>query len=384
MAISQYTENGENFWSVYVNVRSKDNPRIRVQKRIKRLKTQGAALQEEKKVLRLLTEEVSKEEQRGQTWQELVDSWELTERNNPDRTTSDTTFIDNLSLLRRWTQSLSPLHALEIGRAEIKQILRDAESQGRSRSFQVNLKAAINGVYRWAIDEGLLKGVTKLPTEEVRLQKRNEEKLPEILTLEEIKKLVSEAKIHQHPWYPIWATALLTGMRSGELHALLWTDVDLENDRIFLSKSYNPRFKIVKSTKAKYWRNIPISTELKSLLLSLKAEAPEREHVLPRFWQWDRGEQASVLRRFCLEIGLKSVKFHTLRACFATQLLGSGVSSIRVQKICGWKDLKTMERYVRMAGVDERGATENLKILPTDAEVMAQVVNLCDFKAEKS
>lgn len=384
MAISQYIENGENFWSVYVNVRSKENPRIRVQKRIKGLKTQGAALQEEKKVLRLLTEEVSKQEQRGQTWQELVDSWELTERNNPDRTTSETTFIDNLSLLRRWTQSLSPLHALEIGRAEIKQILREAENQGRSRSFQVNLKAAINGVYKWAIDEGLLKGVTKLPTEEVRLQKRSEEKLPEILTLEEVKKLISEAKIHQHPWYSIWATALLTGMRSGELHALLWTDVDLENDRIFLAKSYNPRFKIVKSTKAKYWRNIPISTELKSLLLHLKAEAPEREHVLPRFWQWDRGEQASVLRRFCQEIGLKSVKFHTLRACFATQLLGSGVSSIRVQKICGWKDLKTMERYVRLAGVDERGATENLKILPTDAEVMAQVVNLCDFKADKS
>lgn len=384
MAISQYIENGENFWSVYVNVRSKANPRIRVQKRVKGLKTESAALQEEKKVLRLLTEEVSKQELRGQTWLELVDAWELAERNNPDRSTSDTTFIDNLSLLRRWTHSLNHLHALEIGRAEIKQILRDAENQGRSRSFQVNLKAAINGVYRWAIDEGLLKGITKLPTEEVRLQKRNEEKLPEILTLEEVRKLTSEAKTHQHPWYPIWATALLTGMRSGELHALLWTDVDLENNRIFLSKSYNPRFKIVKSTKAKYWRNIPISTELKSLLLSLKAEAPEREHVLPRFWHWDRGEQASILRKFCQEIGLKSVKFHTLRACFATQLLGSGVSSIRVQKICGWKDLKTMERYVRLAGVDERGATENLKILPSDAEVMAQVVNLCDFKADKS
>jgi len=384
MAINEYVENGENLWSVYINVRSKTNARIRVQKRVKGLKTKGIALQEEKKVLRLLTEEISKQEQRGQTWLDLVDAWELAERNNPDRTTSDTTFIDNLSLLRRWTQYLYPLHALEIGRAEIKHILREAENQGRSRSFQVNLKAAINGVYKWAIDEGLLKGITKLPTEEVRLQKRNEEKLPEILTLEEVRKLISEAQTHRHPWYSVWATALLTGMRSGELHALLWTDVDLENDRIFLSKSYNPRFKIVKSTKARYWRNIPISKELKSLFLNLKAEAPEREHVLPRFWQWDRGEQAAILRRFCEEIGLKSVKFHTLRACFATQLLGSGVSSVTVQKICGWKDLKTMERYVRLAGVDERGATERLRFLPTDAEVMAQVVNLCDFKAEKS
>ncbi len=384
MAVSKYVEDGKDLWSVYVNLRSKENPRIRIQKRTKGLKDKGAALQEEKKILRLLTEELSKQEQRGQTWLELVDTWELKERKNPDRSTSETTFADNLSLLRRWTQSLFSVHVLEIGRAEIKQILRSAENQGKSRSFQVNLKAAINGVYKWAMDEGLLKGITKLPTEDLRIQKRNEEKLPEILTLEEVKKLISEAKNHQHPWYPIWATALLTGMRSGELHALLWADVDFENDRIFLSKSYNPRFRIVKSTKAKYWRNVPISTELKSLLLRLKAEDPERKHVLPRFWHWDRGEQASVLRKFCTDIKLKSVKFHTLRACFATQLLGSGISSIRVQKICGWKDLKTMERYVRLAGVDERGATENLKILPTDAEVMAHVVNLCDFKAEKS
>lgn len=382
MAISEYSENNEQLWSVYVNIGSKLNPKIRVQKRIKGLKTKTAALHEEKKTLRLLTEEISKQEQRGHTWLDLVDAWELSERKNPDRTTSETTFIDNLSLLRRWTQYLYPMHALEIGRAEIKHILREAEAQGKSRSFQVNLKAAINGVYKWAIDEGLLKGITKLPTEEVQLQKRNEEKLPEILTLEEVRKLISEARLHRHPWYSVWVTALLTGMRSGELHALLWTDIDLENDRIFLSKSYNPRFKIVKSTKAKYWRNIPISKELKGLFLSLKAEAPERQHVLPRFWQWDRGEQASILRTFCKEIGLKSVKFHTLRACFATQLLGSGVSSVTVQKICGWKDLKTMERYVRLAGVDERGATETLRFLPTDADVMAQVVNLCDFKAE--
>jgi len=138
MAISEYSENNEQLWSVYVNIRSKLNPKIRVQKRIKGLKTKSAALHEEKKTLRLLTEEISKKEQRGYTWLDLVDAWELSERKNPDRTTSETTFIDNLSLLRRWTQYLYPMHALEIGRAEIKHILREAEAQGKSRSFQVN------------------------------------------------------------------------------------------------------------------------------------------------------------------------------------------------------------------------------------------------------
>ena len=31
-------------------------------------------------------------------------------------------------------------------------------------------------------------------------------------------------------------------------------------------------------------------------------------------------------------------------------------------KICGWKDLDTMARYIRLAGIDEDGATETLSI----------------------
>lgn len=47
-----------------------------------------------------------------------------------------------------------------------------------------------------------------------------------------------------------------------------------------------------------------------------------------------------------------------------------------VMKICGWRDLKTMEFYIRVAGVEEKGATDCLKILPSEAEVMGNVVEL--------
>jgi ribulose bisphosphate carboxylase small subunit len=32
-------------------------------------------------------------------------------------------------------------------------------------------------------------------------------------------------------------------------------------------------------------------------------------------------------------------------------------------KVCGWKDLKTMQFYIRLAGIDEQGATEPLHLL---------------------
>lgn len=44
-------------------------------------------------------------------------------------------------------------------------------------------------------------------------------------------------------------------------------------------------------------------------------------------------------------------------------------------KICGWRNLKTMQRYVRLAGVEIEGATDTLKILPP-AQVMERVVEL--------
>ncbi len=62
-------------------------------------------------------------------------------------------------------------------------------------------------------------------------------------------------------------------------------------------------------------------------------------------------------------------------ACFATQLLRDNIAPVVVMKICGWKDLKTMQRYVRLAGIEIEGATEKLKILPPK-DVMGRVVEL--------
>lgn len=85
-----------------------------------------------------------------------------------------------------------------------------------------------------------------------------------------------------------------------------------------------------------------------------------------RFELWKVGKQAQVLKLFCKSIGLPEIKFHTLRACFATQLIGSGVEPVKVMKICGWKDLKTLAIYLRLTGVEEKGVTEGLRILPEE------------------
>jgi hypothetical protein len=49
-------------------------------------------------------------------------------------------------------------------------------------------------------------------------------------------------------------------------------------------------------------------------------------------------------------------------------------------KICGWKDLKTMQRYIRLASIDEAGATETLRFVPTEEAVMEKVVSMYDHR----
>lgn len=384
MAISSYQKGGKTFWKLYVNVRSKVNPKLRVQRRIFDLNSEREALAEEKKLLREMSFELAKLEGRGLTWDEVIGRWEMAMRS--DRAYyayQPTTIIDHVSNLRRWTANWLNRVAGELTKADGRDMLREMEQLGKSRNFRKNLKYTVNVVYKWGIEERLIVGAHQSPVEGVQLARSVEEKAPDILTIEEIRKLLQEAKNLDHPWYSVWAMALLTGMRSGELHALLWSDVDLEGRRITLSRSYNCRTRSVKGTKAGYWRSIPISDELYALLSELRAADPKAEHVLPRHWEWDKGEQARVLRTFCQGIGVRSVKFHALRACFATQLLANDIAPARVMKICGWRDLKTMQHYIRLAGVEEQGATQVLRVLPSDAAVMGEVVNLFGFKAKR-
>lgn len=154
-------------------------------------------------------------------------------------------------------------------------------------------------------------------------------------------------------------------MRSGELFALTWDDVDFDNNIIRITKSYSQRIKGVKSTKNSECRNAHISQDLKEVLLKLKKEHPHSENVLPRIAGWKDGNAGKILRAFLLRIGIeRHITFHTLRACFATHVLASGAEPTQVMKMGGWSDFKTFQIYIRMAGVDVKGVTDDFRVTP--------------------
>jgi integrase len=357
---------GEKNYSVYVNLRSREMPHLRFQQRVSHLTSMSEALRTEKSLVKELTLKIAHEEGHGFTWRMVVDKW-ASFVESPyfmDRKYNPAIIIDYVSMMKTWTKDWLDIPASEISRGDGREVLNKVLASGRSKAFQKKLKNTINMIFNWGIETKIIRGVSNSPVFGLKIFLK-EDKKPEILKIDELRLLLRKARELNHPWYPIWAVALMTGMRNGELFALKWSDVDLDKGLITVQRSYNKRTHEFKCTKAGYWRTVPISKELKSILLQLSSckSISESEFILPRLGLWDQGHQAKVLKSFCREISVSEIKFHTLRACFATQLISEGVEPIKVMKVCGWMDLKTMARYVRLAGVDERDVTERLFLL---------------------
>ena len=124
---------------------------------------------------------------------------------------------------------------------------------------------------------------------------------------------------------------------------------------------------------------VEIAPGLVPILQELKARSCGSQFVLPRINRWESGEQARELGVFLKSLGLPVIRFHDLRATWATMLLSKGVEPIKVMKMGGWKDLETMMIYARKAGVDIRGSTDCLNLHGPEGE-SGKVLRLAEAK----
>lgn len=408
MARRSYEEGGVLVWDFTVNVRSKVNPRIRVQrKRVTTSLSPEEAEKYEQNLWRECSLEVARRECQGFTWEELFEKWDHYYTVNSSKRWQETTRRDMYARLRNWTAPLFKKKSQDLVQADIEDCLRLAELNGASFKVRKEIRRSIDVVFKWGMSQKYILGKEFSPCQNVEMESTPEddaEKIPLIMTKDEINVFLNKAQEVSHPWFPIWFFALHTGMRTSEINALRKQKIDLvpvskalELDRLpeSVKKNYG-RIRVHLSwckrlgrngpTKGRWWRTVPLNSRLywflsEHLKTARYGSDQDGERVFPRLTAWDRGEQAKVIKDFCQTYGLKEVTFHTLRACFATQMIESGVDMTSVMKIGGWKDVKTVMVYVRLAGVDEVGKTEGLafgNLPPTQEQVacMGNVVNI--------
>lgn len=361
MAIKKVLENGKTKYEVIVKVRDKSG-----KQRMRRKRWFNNEREARKAELDLLME--LEGHKTKVTWRKWIEH--VLEKYRVEYRTS--TYFNYKHCLNKWFDPVwNDKFVDEIKPSDVHRIIFES-MVGTSSYTKRGLLKIVKRVFNIAIEEGL---IVRNPAVGIRV--RCAEANQAILNKNEIEILLREARTTDHRFFPHWTLALLTGMRSGELYSLRWTDVDLVTGKINISKAWT-RHNGEGPTKTAKNRIYPISNECRKFLEELKAKCSKgSEFVLPRLWEWDQGDQAKILKNFCEEIGITQVKFHDLRATFITQMLNNGVPLSKVMAIVGHSSLKTTQGYLRLSGKDIEGATEDLRIeVPQIEEKLDNVMQL--------
>ena len=364
MAIKTIEKNGKKSYEVYVNGFDSSGKRIQMKRRsIDTLrKAEVAEFELKRKLAKIKDEKVSC--RWGDWFDECLKRMKLIHQPST---------IENYDKsLNKWaTLNWKNLDIDKISKADVYELIFEKIDKKISIQTRKTILKMVKRIFQMAVEEGLLNHnpcigiVMKVPEVDQK-----------VLTAKEVDILLREGKATNHRFYPMWVMALMTGMRSGELFALKWTDIDLEAQTISVSKQWTSKSGFT-STKTRRSRIVPISDDLLTFLKEWKLQSGRAEFVLPHLTEWQNGDQALVLREFCESIGITSVKFHDLRATFITNLLARGETLARVIAIVGHTQIKTTNVYLRKAGIDVKGATSKLGYsLPSDE--IGQVLSLIE------
>jgi len=238
----------------------------------------------------------------------------------------------------------------KIARKSIKEYLDELVSKGeQSRNTIRNIAATLRSILSHAVEDDLLSSNPAIRFGRFN-SSQDEGHKAEFLTVEEAEKFLQAAKILSPERYPLFLTALRTGMRLGELLALEWDDIQFgesedDADRYILVRHNFTHGKFT-SPKNRREERVDLNWELRQVLMGLRDErmlkAIQRgeEGVAGLVFPSETGgplDSRNVYHRDflpCLKsAGLRRVTFHALRHSFAHALIQGGASLAYVKEM---------------------------------------------------
>ena len=213
----------------------------------------------------------------------------------------------------------------------------------------------IRRMFNLAIKWGLLEknpaaGLEKFKTPPHRERYLSKEELPRFLNaLEEMEDRLSMAAIK---------LLLFTGCRKGEILSLQWSQVKLEEGRIFLPITKNGQSRsVVLNAKAKEVlkilaenKNDNARTKSSSYLFPSRAGA-QRKHL---------NDLRKPFLNVCAAAGIDNLRIHDLRHSFASFAVMAGSSLYDVSKLLGHSDTKMTQRYAHLSDDSLQKASDNV------------------------
>ena len=179
------------------------------------------------------------------------------------------------------------------------------------------------------------------------------------------------------PWRELHAIAAYTYARPGELQVLEWSDVDLDDRKIRITRAWDYKNDRIKSTKTGEARTIPIEANLLPLLVRMRKRDRGRGLVVPALASANDNKLAIIMRehfetagcararltvRSAVELRLR---FRSWRDAGITWAIVRGDDLVKVQRRAGHRLIATTMRYIVEA--ENAGASFGVPFPPLPA-----------------
>jgi len=201
--------------------------------------------------------------------------------------------------------------------------LKESTSRSNSNRYHTFLSSVFSRAMEWGIWEG------NNPLSKIRKEKEPVHRTT-FLSKSEIGSLLQACPDRI---YPIVVCALFTGMRRGEMLKLIWKDVNLEHNVLYVLESKNGRA-----------REIPIAPKLAKVLESMSPADKDG-----RVFSVTEDVLDKDFRRALWVSGIRNFRFHDLRHTFASYFIMRTSDLPALQKILGHSSPVMTQRYAHLA-----------------------------------
>jgi integrase len=173
----------------------------------------------------------------------------------------------------------------------------------------------------------------------------------------------------------IYATALYAGLRLGELQALQWDDIDLDNNLIHVRRGWDRHAGFVQPKSRSGQRRVPITQTLRRELLNHRLRQGTGGHgfAFPnktRTGPFNPGTLTLHTNKAWPAAGLTPIGLHECRHSYAAYMIAAGINTKALSTYMGHSSITiTLDRYghllpgneTQAADLLDRWLTENTK-----------------------
>jgi integrase len=261
------------------------------------------------------------------------------------------------ALRRHLIPELGHLRLSSITRKRVQELVDKLARTEMAPATVANSIAPLRVIYRRAIDR---EEIHSNPTERLKLprDRRSRERIAEPREAEALLDALDE----RHRL--IWAFALYTGLRKGELQALKWQDIDLEQGILKVEHSLDPKAGLVAPKSESGRRRVPIPEVLApELVAHMARQVGESEYVLAnsKGKPFNASNVYRVSHRLWGRAGLTPLGFHEARHTYASFMIAAGVNAKALSTYMGHSSITvTIDRYGHLMPGNEKEAARLL------------------------